>query len=68
MRIWFRLFCRFNRLVAKMIGAVGWCGMSYLFNRTGFIIREERFEDYVHSAQNPVSAWWGAFMFEWEPL
>lgn len=60
-----RLFHAFNRLVACLRGAVGWCAMAYHYNRTPFIIREEGFEDWVHEAMNPVSAWWGAFTFEW---
>lgn len=63
-----KLFHAFNRLVARLRGAVGWCAMAYLFNRTAFIIHEEGYEDCIHTAQNPVSAWWGAFLFEWRDV
>lgn len=60
-----RLFCAFNKMVARLRGSIGWCAMGYMFNRTGFILKEEGYEDIVHKAMNPLSAWWGAFLFEW---
>jgi hypothetical protein len=68
MKLWIRLFCRFNRLVAKLRNSVGWCGMAYHYNRTLFIIREDGYKDIVHRSKNPLSAWWGVFMFKWKPL
>lgn len=60
-----RLFYTFTKFIARLRGAVGWCGMAYVFNRTPFIIREEGYEDWVHEAMNPITAWWGAFIFKW---
>jgi len=45
MKLWFRLFCTFKRLVARLRGSVGWGPMGYLFNRT-------------YNVQNLFSAWW----------
>ena len=57
-----------NRIVAKIIKADGWCAAGYHFARTPFILREEGYEDWVHKAANPVSAWRGVFFFKYRML
>jgi len=54
-----------NRIVAKIIKSDGWCAAGYHFARTPFILKEEGYEDWVHRASNPISAWWGAFTFKY---
>ena len=58
-----------NRIVARLRGSVGWCGMAYQFNRHG--LPEESDEEGTWAAIPPrgiLSSWWGAFMFKWKPL
>ena len=59
----------FNKFIARLRGAIGWCGMAYKFNRQG--IPEEEDSYGVWEAIEPrgiFRSWWGAFMFEYKGL
>ena len=59
------VFQRFNRFVAKIRGSVGWCCMSYRFNRMG-LPEDDGFP--AIAPQGRVRAWWGAFGFEYKGI
>ena len=59
------VFHRFNRLVARMRGAVGWCYAGYRFNRMG-LPEDDGFP--AIAPQGRLKSWWGAFMFEYKGI
>ena len=63
---WF-LLKHLNRLVARLRGSVGWCGVAYNFNRHG--IPDEEDDDSIWEGTEPqgiIKSWWGAFMFKYK--